>query len=195
MPRGLRRWGRRRGRRLVRYARRPCLSCRSRRRSRLRRTLRRLSGWPSRRLLCRCCSRVRPLQGFDSCLEGQPLRPQHPCRGALTIANNCGQDDRAIHLAPPALPCCRGCVLDDANKLWRCSGFSTGLARQPLFIPRKEGGNIRIEAIEIHRAGLEHCASIPVAGQGEQKVLERDDAVRSTSRIIVRTRERCRQAA
>jgi len=33
MPRGLRRWGRRRGRRLVRYARRPCLSCRSRRRS------------------------------------------------------------------------------------------------------------------------------------------------------------------
>ena len=155
---------------------------------------------PGQHIFCRC-GRCRllawrliqcGLQGPDCRVKGQALRLQHLRRGAAAIANNRGQNDSTVDVAPPPAPRRRGCGFQDP--------LDDGRDRKA--VARAEGrpgqahqifSGLALDARDIDMTGIENTRSIGIIAKCRQQVFECDFGKPLGASRVRRPRQRLRQ--
>jgi hypothetical protein len=134
--------------------------------------------------------RVGALQCANRFLEGHPQCLQETGSGALAIADNGRQHDRAIDLPAARLLGGRGSGLQHAQELAVRTRLRTRFCPHVFHQPTKIAGYIRAEPSEINIGSLQDQPRLDILGQGEEQVLECDKTVG----LIARTTMRALQA-
>lgn len=124
---------------------------------------------------CRYVARRRQcgLQGPDGVIECQPVGFENLCGRASRVADNCGQHDRAVDIAPAASARGRSRSLEDApNVLRYAEGIMTFRRRFSALQDARD--DISLQAFSVDLASIQHRGRIGIVAEGREQMLKRN---------------------